>query len=267
MKQNSPVKLPSIPRNLTVTQKKLARIFMEDIPKNICDSGMVYGYRYQANREYPVWKEPESWCWFHRLCRGDLDIDLRLNLFKLLSDQLEYDKDADKVFQKWRKKWFKEGSFDEEYDGWEGHLEDDFPELSAMDSKPEKWITGYTYNDETLLSQNFTYWYSPDTSIVIISLHNGCDARSGFTEPVLFRLNYSDDFYPWKGASIWCPDCGTCWGYDNAMRFEYTNAEERGVKDLYKYPCENGEEGRVGTVVVTKEGKAYCPVCGKGILG
>ena len=101
---------------------------------------------------------------------------------------------------------------------------------------------------------------------MIIEVHNGCDARGGFTRPVLFRGGGYADFDPWKGGSIYCPKCGSYWDYDNVQHLEDTNTDPDMSKDLTDYPCEKGTEGKVGTVVVNDKYEAFCPICGKGKL-
>lgn len=254
------VEMPSIPEKLNATERKLAEMFMERVPTNLLDSGLVYGYNFDYNREHPVWEQPESSVEFGVFSDGDLDINLSLNTYKLLASQLEYDEEADKKFQEWRKQWD-----DKEEDSWEAHLEE-LPALDEYDNTPAKWITGYTYNEETLLDQQIVYWWCPRSTYVIIQVHNGCDARCGFTQPVLFREEFFNGFDLWKGGSIYCPKCGSYWDYDNVLHLEDTNTDPDMSKDLTDYPREKGTEGKVGTVVVREDHKAFCPVCGKGIL-
>lgn len=51
-----------------------------------------------------------------------------------------------------------------------------------------KWEGGYTYNNETSFNQDFTFYFPSEdwdaAPIVVIRMHNGCDARGGFTGPV-----------------------------------------------------------------------------------
>lgn len=249
-----------IPKNLTTTQKKLAEMLMEHVPTSILDSGGAYGYGYQRARENPVWKEPESYSKFSILGNGVLDVCLWNSTFHLLSRQLEYNAEWDKKFQDWRKQF--------EDDDWEANL-DKFPhpetgelcnEVENRDWYGKGWKEGYTYNDETLLDRDVVY-YKYD-NFVIIQIHGGCDARCGFTEPVLFELDYCDEFNPFEGASIICPECNAYWDYGTVCCNDHSENSEL----LDHYPCEKGTEGKVGTVVVTDDHKAFCPVCGKGRL-
>ena len=62
----------------------------------------------------------------------------------------------------------------------------------------------YTYNEETVLSQNIQFLYADDiydNDIIALSIHNGADARGGFTDYKFFKvdwdmfLDYSLDYY------------------------------------------------------------------------
>ena len=253
------VKKPSIPRRLNSTERKLAKMFMEGVPRSLVDSGMVYGYNYDYNRENPVWEQPESRVEFTAYDDGTLDINLQLNTFKLLANQLEYDKEANRKFQKWVKKLYDADEW------WRDHL-DEFPAVSRSDFTPERWIIDNTCNGDTLLDQQFVYSYCSKSGYVIIELHGGCDIRWGYTNPVFFRVDFYNDFDPWKGGSIYCPKCGSYWDYDNVRHLEDTNTDPDMSKDLTDYPCEKGEEGKKGIVVVNEKHEAFCPVCGKGKL-
>lgn len=257
------VKKPSIPRRLNPTERKLAKMFLEGVSTNFVDSGLVYGYNFNYNRENPVWEQPESRVEFTAYDDGTLDINLQLNTFTLLAKQLEYDKEADRKFQKWVKKLYDADEY------WRDHL-DEFPAVTKYDSKPEGWIIDNTCNGDTLLDQHFVYSYCSKSGYVIIELHGGCDIRWGYTAPVFFRVDFCDDFYPYAGGSIYCSECHYWWDYDNCLSLQSTYGEEHdapdGFKDLKDYPCEKGEEGKKGIVVVNEKGEAFCPICGKGKL-
>ena len=253
------VKKPSIPRRLNPTERKLASMFLEGVSTNLVDSGLVYGYNYDYNRENPVWEQPESQVEFSVYADGTLDITLQLNTFKLLANQLEYDKEANKKFQKWVKKLYDADEY------WRDHL-DEFPAVSRSDFTPERWIRDNTCNGDTLLDQQFEYDYCPDSGYVILQIHNGCDIRWGYTNPVFFRVDFCNDFNPYRGGSIYCSDCRAFWDYDCCTRLDYCNQYVPGITDIKDYPCEKGEECKKGIVVVNEKHEAFCPVCGKGKL-
>ena len=59
-------------------------MFLEGVSTNFVDSGLVYGYNYDYNRENPVWDRPESHVEFTAYDDGTLDINLQLKFQILL---------------------------------------------------------------------------------------------------------------------------------------------------------------------------------------
>ena len=62
----------------------------------------------------------------------------------------------------------------------------------------------YTYNEENVLSQDIQFVFGGDiyeSDIIALSIHNGADARGGFTDYKFFRidwdqfLNYSREYF------------------------------------------------------------------------
>ena len=62
----------------------------------------------------------------------------------------------------------------------------------------------YTYNEDTVLSQDIQFLYGGDVfenDVIALSIHNGADARGGLTDYKFFKiewdsfLNYSSDYY------------------------------------------------------------------------
>ena len=261
IRENDPP-IPEIPQHLGPTGCKLADMFMEHIPTSILDSGGSFGYRYQECRRNPVWKRPDATFEFC-VRNGKLDTVAYLNTFRWLSEVLLYDRSVDDKFQEWRKQEFPDG------EGWEEHL----PEfVNPQTNKTYKhWWGEYTYNYENSYDTDFI-WYMikegkhPDTStnLVILQLHNGCDARGGFTEPVMF-LSEDDIFYPFQTvATMCCKYCGARWDINPYGYTDYKDNDS--YKDIEDYPCKEGKKGKKGTVVVESSHVAYCPVCGKGKL-
>lgn len=51
----------------------------------------------------------------------------------------------------------------------------------------------YTYNEDNILSQDFQIVYAGDiyeSDLIALSIHNGCDARGGFTDYKIFRCDW-----------------------------------------------------------------------------
>ena len=69
----------------------------------------------------------------------------------------------------------------------------------------------YTYNCDNLLTQDFVFtdfevnwqWFT------VISTHNGCDARGGFSKPYVFEIRGSTEYWAHdiSEAHLWCNTC------------------------------------------------------------
>ena len=75
---------------------------------------------------------------------------------------------------------------------------------SCIKHPGKKINTIYTYNEDTVLSQDIQFVYGGDVfenDVIALSIHNGCDARGGLTDYKFFKidwdsfLNYSSDYY------------------------------------------------------------------------
>ena len=75
----------------------------------------------------------------------------------------------------------------------------------------------YTYNHENSLDQDFAVslfigneeMYGDQYAIV--RTHNGCDARGGFSEPVVAKVRDNDYLRFCWDADVYCNECGTTW--------------------------------------------------------
>lgn len=258
---------PPIPDNFTPTEKKIASMFLEHVPTNILDSGSAYGYGYQYYREHPPWLEEEAWCGFDIYDSKEpyLEIVPRISLYHYMVKVLEYVEEWDRKFQEWR------ADREAERKCW-GDCLKEFPN-PADDDYGERfcreWLGEYTYNNDTALSRDIDYevsMYTRGYDVAIVSIHNGCDARCGFTEPVLFKAN--EYFWGHPSMSVGCPNCYTYWDFEDLKNVNVS--PEGGVpieaKLLEEYPFEKGDKGKEGVIVVTDDHKAFCSVCGKSIL-
>ena len=124
-----------------------------------------------------------------------------------------------------------------------------------------------TYNWDCNLSQDllFTAFGNEDNfTHCILQIHGGCDARGGYTKPVVFKLKESLALLRTADGRIRCPACDYIWETDNASTWIQLY-DPNGIH-LEDMEALEGSEGMKGTVVVTKDHQAFCPVCGKGIL-
>ena len=108
-------------------------------------------------------------------------------------------------------------------------------------------FSGYTYNEENILSQDFVYFVMGD--YVFIQTHNGCDARGGFSTPRLFSCNvYDSNLLCFGDYTISC-DNGHYHDFTSGGYYEETEQEiELNGCDFVEYDTE-------------QEIKALCSSC------
>lgn len=76
-----------------------------------------------------------------------------------------------------------------------------------MEGGSSSWMVGYTYNEENVLSQDIHWWYwrnAEGDERFALSLHNGADARGGFTRPRIFEGSIEYGAVEWSSATIYC---------------------------------------------------------------
>ncbi len=160
---------------------------------NMCDSGSAYGYQWQRPPVDP--QGPEAW-WeapslYERKTGPELSWDPpTLSTSWYLSEWLSVDRDLNSQWEAW---------YEEHGDRYTSYPEEILQFLRSRDPETEELLAGNTYNEENCLSQDFWYrvygpddpgrdrFYSDDDRVVVISIHTGCDARSGYTSPVFCR--------------------------------------------------------------------------------
>ena len=123
-----------------------------------------------------------------------------LDVFHFLSERLELATEADAAFREWAT------TGDRSDESW----------LACASGWPEhlgvRGSTGYTYNYENALSQDvhYTVYEHEDETYAVVSIHNGCDARSGFTTPRVFLDSSGFDgmagfLFQASDWDVWCP--------------------------------------------------------------
>ena len=295
-------------------------MLQENTGTHMLDSGGAYGRHWERNKKLPsdveFWDNtpvitpvvyggtnPEFWgtiSIYHHLING-LEWD----------DEVEY---LNRLFQKW----------DElhDYDSWDKAMKTFYEAILVVDKKTHNrkqypnyrsewdiWFpwnfytgnnfySGYTYNHENSLSQDFVYIVMGE--FVFIQIHNGCDARGGFTRPVLFRL-VEENLFNCDDYTIYCDnrdnDENHYWdkqGYnsyytetdvelENVEKIDYDEAtdEQKDEFDMYGIISENPEiifsdesqnilpgfdvryrKPAGNKKLVIKDKQPYCPICG-----
>jgi hypothetical protein len=164
--------LQSKPKDYTETESVLHDILTENTGAHILDSGGAYGRAWERNRKIFDFRK-------HTISQSEDYITK--SLFKFLNEHLTYDKVLDKKFHDFA------NSEDNKDKSWGECIELFKEEYSTNDGYISN-CGGYTYNDETALSQDFVYetLYIDSNYYFIIQTHNGCDARGGFSTPRVF---------------------------------------------------------------------------------
>lgn len=231
------------------TEQIVYEMISQNTGTHILDSGGAYGRHWERNQKHTLtdFKESPDIVYSAHVYRdGELSLDVTKSLFHHLVNNLNYEEYVDKLFHRFVDIYIKEF-----YEYWDderncGYGDFDwnkamkcFCELVRKDRKGNRqWISwefegeewsGYTYNDENILSQDFVYdvmggW-------VFIQSHNGCDARGGFSWPHLFQLK--DDVFNLLNFNDYTVSCssGHWWdfngGYENTEQDMYLLKEDK----------------------------------------
>jgi len=171
------------------TQQIIIKMLTEDTGRHMLDSGGAYGRHWERNQGRDFDSEPHTTSEFLISTYKDkssLDTMITHNIYHWLTERLDYSERIDKIFH-----WFcnRKSQVDLK---WDQNIDNFFNYLkpsSMCDSSP---TSGYTYNDQALLSQDIVFHqFSIDHDLVILQIHNGCDARGGFTNPRVFECDES----------------------------------------------------------------------------
>jgi hypothetical protein len=109
-----------------------------------------------------------------------------------------------------------------------------------------------------------------DGAFAIIEIHNGADARWGFTRPVIFEVNGPSELgvFDYGRGGIGCTNCefrnyldGGYWDGD-----EYDKIDEMEIVKL-EHAVEAPAPISEGKLFVDEDGNGYCPVCGHRLEG
>lgn len=283
------------------------KMLQENTGRHMLDSGGAYGRHWEANQK--ISSDIETWDKMPVVslyCHDGTNSDISgtISIYHHLVNTLEWDDEVEEMNRKWRIFSTQEKFNDVSY---ENCIEPFFEMLSNYRKYPgfyqydfgnEKTWSGYTYNSENSLSQDFIWYKRGDW--VFIQIHNGCDARGGFTVPVIFK--FTEELWSIDDYTIYCNKENHYWdrqGYgsfytetefemkdENIIGYSQLSDEEQILFDkenmLPDVPEEifatdgqillNGFDVRlkkpatVGKLVI--KGKfAYCPCCGGELFG
>lgn len=180
-------------QKVTDTAIALASQFMQNTGGNILDSGGFYGRQYQrlndaatssglSGAEYML-SRPEAHI---RLSKPYKDGNSALNwvladTFHVLNRHLTYSPEETELLRGFE----------------ENNPEEDDIAGKFSEFRGDYMETAYTYNYDNMFSTDFVYWtYEIDfETYVIISTHNGCDARTGFSQTKIYKYNGEFDYF------------------------------------------------------------------------
>tara|TARA_R110000851_G_scaffold73579_2_gene162345 strand:+ start:73 stop:654 length:582 start_codon:yes stop_codon:yes gene_type:complete len=179
------------------TQKAIYKMLTENTGVAMCDSGGDDGRHWQRNQK-KSFKDFQN----EIEISYDKDFGCTKSLFHHLNESLEYLPELTNKLNLWiaRDKYDVFKNNDGRCNDWD-NVQTFMEEYLYPD---EKINCHYTYNEETVLSQNVQFLYGGDIydhDIIALSIHNGADARGGLTDYKFFKvdwdcfLNYSSDYY------------------------------------------------------------------------
>lgn len=257
---------------------------------------------------------------------GELSLDVTKSLFHHLDNALHYDEHMDRLFHKFVDIYVKEfyEYWDEERNSgygdfsWEKAMKtfadmalshnnnktfrDRNYEWNPWEFEGERY-SGYTYNEENILSQDFVYHYYG--SWIFIQSNNGCDARGGFSYPHIFQEKEDGALSRYSDYTIGCTN-GHWWdfqsGYEESEQDVYllggtnrqpvaqlVDGDDASFIDMesdYQLGMKEWQANKrawelseplpgmskpefvppitfLAGKVLLKDGKIYCPVCGE----
>ena len=183
--------------NYKMTTDQVVRYMLkEPVSRSIVDSGSAYGYNFEREvntterikgKFYVYQSSPEE--------PGRLWANFTINLYHWMIQNLEFDAELTSLMGYKASELVPEHASNlelaEAFACW----------LQESRNPGVDTCTEYTYHIEHHLSQDVHYTlmaldWTREPSRVVLSVHGGCDARGGFTFPVVFRLrNGFHEFY------------------------------------------------------------------------
>lgn len=206
----------------------LKSMLTENTGRALCDSGGIYGRNWEQNQGKNFDAEPEAeltLIWVEE--NNAIDVSLDVSIYHLLRQVLELDEFCDEFNERFARM--------EDWDGdYYGTSAEATQWLQDRDFEliPIGRHDAYnTYNsEEGYIHSQITqgHWFDRDGEpYVLLQIHGGCDARGGYTDAKLFRVEYEEDRY-----KIMSADCG--FGGDNwsvSYHGEWINEDGTSMSD------------------------------------
>lgn len=177
------------------TAQAVKEMMTEVCDKNLFDSGGAYGYAYERRANCD--KEPEYKIHYELLDNGKLCIEVTKSMYWHLVNTCQYRHDLTVMLDAYA------DLKDERYGA---YLGEDFFASFGIEAKSDNTCNIETMLDGTFL---FTQAYTSDepTGLFVISTHNGCDVRSGYSSAKVFESPDAEVLYGLDSASLMCHGC------------------------------------------------------------
>ena len=234
---------PPCPRGYTRTERALFEQLTESTGTHLCDSGFPGGRRWERNRKN---------CDFRGQPFGRISLEFGLDCptvgispFHRLREHLSYDAAMNRKFSRFA------GAYD--------HCSDLSPsEAFAKRFGTRDPVPYSSYGDEySVLSQDLVFdGFEADdgSSYVLLSMHNGADARIGYTEPVAYAVGEIDVLV--YSLQSWTASC-MCPAEVNNFQYMEMRCGEFDSDGLQEWP----EHWKVSPA----DGTARCGVCAEAV--
>lgn len=212
------------------TKNILKEMLIEPVKHYLGDSGAIYGYQYNKNQKQGIQTGKQKVSFFIDDNNKETELAPIVPIFDLFNFNLEYTDICKEL----------EMQINNIFD-----IEDYIREDNNVFEKHDySNAVKYTYNNpDKLYSQDFQYIYFlyNNEDYICISIHNGCDARVGFTKPHIFKLIDIDSFIDDGNICFISCDCGKN-DYNYTIYndiFDYKNKTDITEKDMNKQLYEN----------------------------
>lgn len=181
---------------ITATHRALARMLVENTGRHFLDSGGIYGRNWEHNQGKTV----EDFMAAPEVTVGEYGVEL--DLFHYLAVRLEVDNLYTGRFLRWA------NTGDRANDPWLESMEQWAKREHDPEYGDDKWQSFNSYNDDSLLSQGFdgVTWTKNGAHYVALRIHGGCDARGGYTKPVIFQIMTDEvwGLFEWDRFEVAC---------------------------------------------------------------
>ena len=239
-----------------IAQDVIFSMAREDTGSHFLDSGSAYGYIYQK----PISEDG-------LIVRDDM---ILISTPHFLAGMLEFDENTDDFNFKLQEIW--DGTKLNVFETSEETL--NTIQRIANERGVEFNIVGRdnTYNSENDLDQDFEgrYFHYNNEMYIILSTHNGCDVRGGYSTPHVFKIVDEDYFSDVRISFHAVPI-----RYDDPSLKQMTmegdvakivNCDELHYESVYGYSQALSEYNR-GSENFYKDGMFQCPICGDYHIG